>query len=180
MNKSYSVHAGLETVTVWVKEDIFFDLETDTQLWVKCKLFGITCLTGRVPTFEILTADGYVFSDIPPHMIRFQENPEQTQYCLEDLVYNNALSEEFVISEFSELKNRSAFVFLKGKKEYVKAHYWFSLDFYKNNNWYHAMKLENGQVAFMPNHKIVFSANGKIEENHEFPKYKKLRKEFKV
>ena len=31
MNKSYSVHAGLETMTVWVKEDIFFDLETNTK-----------------------------------------------------------------------------------------------------------------------------------------------------
>lgn len=180
MNKSYSVHAGLETTTVWVKEDIFFDLETDTQCWVKCKLFGITCLEGRVPTFEVLTQDGYVFSDIPPHMIRFKENSDKEQYPLEDLVYNNCLSEDFVLSEFKELKTRIAYVLFKSKEKYVQAQYWFSLDFYKNNNWYHCMKLENGQVAFIPSHKIVFSATGSLKENHEFPKYKKLRKEFKV
>lgn len=180
MNKSYSVHASFETTTVWVKEDIFFDLETDTKVWVKCKLFGITCLTGRVPTFEILTADGYVFSDIPPHMIRFKEHNDEHQYMLEDLVYNNCLSDDFVISEFTELKARTSFVFLKGQKEYIQAEYWFSLDFYKNNNWYHAMKLKNGQIAFIPSHKIVFSPNGKLASNHEFPRYKKLRKEFKV
>lgn len=180
MNKSYSVHAGLETMTVWVKEDIFFDLETNTDKWVKCKLFGITCLAGRVPTFEILTADGYVFSDIPPHMIRWKESPDSVQYELQDLIYNNCLSEDFVVSEFAELKSRVAYVFLKGQKQYLQGQYWFSLDFYKNNNWYHAMKLENGQIAFIPSHKIVFSTDGKLKENHEFPKYKKLRKEFKV
>ena len=103
MNKSYSVHAGLETMTVWVKEDIFFDLETNTDNWIKCKLFGLTCLEGRVPTFEILTNDGYVFSDIPPHMIRWCEKEHTQQYLLEDLIYNNCLSEDFVISEFKEL-----------------------------------------------------------------------------
>ena len=103
MNKSYSVHAGLETMTVWVKEDIFFDLETNTDNWVKCKLFGLTCLEGRVPTFEILTNDGYVFSDIPPHMIRWCEKENTQQYLLEDLIYNNCLSEDFVISESSYL-----------------------------------------------------------------------------
>lgn len=180
MNKSYSVHASLEAMTVWVKEDIFYNLETNTNSWVKCKLFGITCLSGRVPTFEILTNDGYVFSDVPPHMIRWVENSEDTQYDLKDLVYNNALSEDFVISEFSELKARVAYVFLKEQKKYLKAQYWFSLDFYKNNNWYHAMKLDNGQIALVPSHKIVFSSDGKLKENHSFPNYKKLRKEFKV
>lgn len=180
MNKSYSVHAGLEALTVWVKEDIFFDLETNTETWVKCKLFGLTCLEGRVPTFEVLTNEGYVFSDIPPHMIRWCDTCTGMQYALEDLVYNNCLSEDFVISEFKELATRRAFVYLRGKKAYVPAQYWFSLDFYKNNNWYHCMKLENGQIAFIPSHKIVFSAEGKLKENHEFPKYKKLRHEFKV
>lgn len=180
MNHSCSVHASLETTTVWVKEDIFFDLEQNTDNWLKCKLFGITCLEGRVPTFEVLTQDGYVFSDIPPHMIRFTENSNKPQYSLEDLVYNNCLSEDFVVSEFKELTARTAYVLFKSTGEYVKAQYWFSLDFYKNNNWYHCMKLENGQVAFIPSHKIVFSADGQLKPDHKFPKYKKLRKVFKV
>lgn len=180
MNKSYSVHASLETTTVWVKEDIFFDLETDTNRYVKCKLFGITCLEGRVPTFEVLTADGYVFSDIPPHMIMFKEPSDENQYLLEDLVYNNCCADDFVISEFDELKSRTAYVLFKSTGQYVKAQYWFSLDFHTKNNWYHCMKLENGQVAFIPSHKIVFSSDGKLKTDHEFPKYKKLRKVFKV
>jgi hypothetical protein len=180
MNNSYSVHASLPTQTIWVKEDIFYNMEQSTDKWVKAKVFGLTCLTGKVPCFEILTSDGYVFSDIPPHMIRFSQPDETKQYELQDLVYNNCLSEDFCISELDELKSRNAHVFLKDQQTYIKGQYWFSLDFYKNNNWYHCLKLSNGQVAFIPSHKIVFSDNQLPLENHQFPKYKKLRLEFKV
>jgi hypothetical protein len=177
MNKSYSVHAELPTTTVWVNENIFYNLTKDTDNWVKCKLFGITCLPGRVPTFEILTEQGYVFSDIPPHMIRLHETT--SPLALSDLVYNNCLSEEFSLTQFKELENKFAHVFFKNKNIYLKGQYWFSLDFYKNNNWYHCLKLENGQIAFIPSHKIVFTNSPDID-SHTFPQYQKLRIEFKV
>lgn len=180
MNTIYAVHAELPKMTVWVKEDIFFDLETQTDNWIKCTVFGITCLTGKVPAFEILTPDGYLFSDIPPHMIKWNQSSDATQFTLIDLVYNNCLSEHFAISQFPELENRVAFVYLKNKKEYIKAQYWFSLDFYKDNNWFHCMKLDNGQIAFIPSHKIIFSVNGELAKGHVFPQYKKLRHTFKV
>ena len=181
MNLSYSVHAPLETQTVWVNESVFYDLEKGHDNWIKVKLFGLTCIQGRVPTFEVITHEGYVFSDIPVHLIRWK-NKEDTNkdYKLSSLVYNNCLSENFAISDFPELKSKVAFIFLKDEKQYEQGQYMFSLDFYKNNNWYHCMKLDNGQFAFIPSHKIVFSNNGLLADNHQFPAYKKLRKEFKV
>lgn len=179
MNLHYSVHAPLESMTVWVNDTVFYDMEKTPGEWIKAKLFGITCLPNRVPTFEIITAEGYVFSDIPPHMIKWK-NSEEKCYDLESLVYNNSLSSEFVISHFPELKERHAFVFFKKENEYIKAQYWFSLDFYKNNNWYHCLKLDNGQFAFIPSHKIVFSMTKELSKEHKFPSYKKLRHEFKV
>lgn len=179
MNSSYSVHAPLECATVWVKEDLFYNLETNTQNWVKCKVFGLACVAGIVPTFEILTPEGYVFSDVPPHMIRWSEPNTDIQHSLEDLVYNNCLSEQFALSLFPELKARAAHVFLRGAQQYIGAQYWFSVDFYNHNNWFHAMKLDNGQIAFAPSHKIVFN-NAPLSNTHVFPAYKKLRHEFKV
>lgn len=180
MNQLYAVHAELPKTTVWVKEDIFFDLEQCTDNWIKCTVFGITCLPGKVPAFEILTPEGYVFSDIPPHMLKLSQDTDATQYELTDLVYNNCLSEHFALSQFTELQHRTAFVFLKNKNEYLKAQYWFSLDFYLDNNWFHCMRLENGQIAFIPSHKIVFSTTGQLPLHHVFPAYKKLRHTFKV
>lgn len=187
MNKSYSVHADLPSMTVWVKNPVFYNMnDVDYPSGVvKCKLFGLTCLEGNVPTFEVITDGGYVFSEVPPHMI-YWKNPETPEmknsseaYTLKDLVYNNCLSIDFVISFFPELANREAFVFMKGAAKYVSAKYWFSLDFYKNNNWYHCMMLENGQFAFIPSHKIVFNGNINPGE-HKFPDYQKLRTTFRV
>lgn len=181
MNKSYTVHAPLITETIWVNRGVFFNLEKDNDKWEKVKLFGITCLTGKIPTFEIITQEGYVFSDIPLHLVRWKEKIDTKEYTLSSLVYNNCLSEEFVISQFPELQARFAYVFIKQTNEYVKGQYVFSLDFYKNNNWYHCMKLENGQFAFIPSHKIIFSQNEHTDMNQlKFPDFKKLRHEFKV
>lgn len=181
MNKSYSVHAPLNTLTVWVDNSIFYNLTEGQGSFTKAKLFGITCLTGRVPTFEIITDEGYVFSDVPPHLL-FWKAPagNEVRLCLTDLIYNNCLSEDFVISQFPELQERTANVLFKSTEKYEKAEYWFSLDFYKNNNWYHCLKLENGQFAFIPSHKIVFSKGDNFRQDHKFPNYQKLRHEFKV
>lgn len=178
MNQAHEVHAGLAVMTVWVDSAVFHDLKADSQ-WVKAKVFGITCLPGRVPTFEILTADGYVFSDVPPHLVRWREKVEDP-LPLESLVYNNCLSRTFSLSIFPALKERRAFAYFRKETRYVAAAYWFSLDFYKDNNWFHCMKLENGQFAFVPSHKLVFPPDGVLPEAHQFPNYQKLRQEFAV
>lgn len=181
MNKSYSVHAPLEPMTVWVNRGVFFNLEKENDKWEKVKLFGLTCLTGKVPLFEIITKEGYVFSDIPVHLIRWKEDVTDQDFELSSLVYNNCLAEDFVISCFPELEKRHALVFMKSENMYVKANYVFSLDFYKNNNWFHCMKLVNGQFAFIPSHKIIFS-NKEILTHSElkFPDFQKLRHTFHV
>lgn len=183
MNSSYSVHAELPSMTVWVKAEVFYNMKKPDSSpdVIKCKLFGLTCLEGNVPTFEVMAEGGYVFSEVPPHLI-YWKNPDLNEvevFTLKELVYNNCLSIDFTISFFNELANREAFVYMKEKKTYCAGKYWFSLDFYKNNNWYHCMMLENGQFAFIPSHKIVF--DGKIDKQaHKFPDYQKLRTTFSV
>jgi hypothetical protein len=178
MNQAYDVHAGLDFVTVWVDSAVFHNMETESA-WVKAKIFGITCLPGRVPTFEILTTEGYVFSDVPPHLVRWKEKVEDP-LPLESLVYNNCLSRTFSLAVFPALRERRGYAYFRNEARYVAAAYWFSLDFYQDNNWFHCLKLENGQLAFVPSHKLVFPPDGVLPEGHQFPKFQKLRQEFVV
>lgn len=181
MWSKFGVHAGLDLTTVWVDRAVFFDMVSQEPKWEKVKVFGLTCLQGRVPTFEILTSEGYVFSDVPPHLIRWKEPDAIDEgYPLSSLVYNNCLSSNFSLSAFAALGERKAYAYLKAEGKHEGAQYWFSLDFYENNNWYHCVKLDNGQVAFIPSHKLVFPSNGILAADHSFPKYQKLRHEFKV
>lgn len=185
MNGCYSVHASLPTTTVWVNENILYnaDVAPEDSMWVKGKLFGITCLAGNVPVFDVLIDNQYVFSDIPPHMIWLSETRIDTcpTLTLSDLVYNNCLSDHFALVQYPELERRPSQVYVKGRDLYVPAQYWFSLDFYRDNNWFHCMKLANGQLAFVPSHKIVFRDSGEpVTQSHTFPTYKKLRLTFRV
>lgn len=179
MNRAYDVHASLPTTTVWVNTTVFYNMEGPDR-WEKAKIFGITCLPGRVPTFELLASTGYVFSDVPPHLIHWCDRDPLEPLPLSSLVYNNCLSEKFSLAVFDELKARKAYAYFRKEERYVSAQYWFSLDFYEDNNWYHCVKLVNGQIAFVPSHKLVFPADGALPENHSFPPYQKLREEFKV
>lgn len=177
------VHTALPTQTVWVYEDVFYNLQTHHDRWVKAKLFGLSCLPHRVPCFEIITSEGHVFSDIPPHLIRFSDpllNPPETPYYeLSDLVYNNCLSESFCLVSFDELSCRYAHVYLKRLEQYVTGRYLFSLDFHHHNNWYHAIVLSQGQIAFIPSHKLTFSPSP-IPPHDPLPAYQKLRTTFHV
>ena len=178
MNQAYDVHAGLDVKTVWVDSAVFRDMQAESE-WVKAKVFGITCLPGRVPTFEILTSEGYVFSDVPPHLVRWREKVEDP-LPLESLVYNNCLSQTFCLSAFAALRERRAYAYFRKEERYLAASYWFSLDFYQDNNWFHCMLLDNGQISFVPSHKLVFPSAGELPDGHQFPKFKKLRQEFVV
>lgn len=187
LNGSFAVHSPLPTTTAWVDNRVFYNMNLPESVkpeFVKVKIFGLTCLTGNVPTFEIITEDGYVFSEIPPHLIFWKNNPSpETHLPLSLLVYNNCLSENFNISQFPELQQNHAFIFYKGfgnDGKYFQGQYWFSLDFYQNNNWFHCLKLDNGQFTFIPSHKIVFSKCDKMDINHKFPQFQKLRQSFKV
>jgi hypothetical protein len=181
MNKTYSVHGPLKKpLRVWVRTDVLYNFETKNQEWVKGEIFGITCIKGFVPVFDILLDGGYIFSDIPPHLVRTKK-PEENSFPkmeLNDLVYSNCSSKYFSLTSFPFLSDKNLFYHFSEKNLYLKASYIMTVDFYKGNDWLHMLELETGNLAFMPNHKIVFSKN--ISENHKFPAFKELKKTFSV
>lgn len=69
MSTKHAVHASLPVRTVWVQESVFYDMDPHKVEWVKAKLIGLTILPGQVPLFEILTEQGALFSNVPPHKV---------------------------------------------------------------------------------------------------------------
>ncbi len=181
MNKAYDVHADLAPMTAWVDTRVFHNMEGEPG-WTKVKLFGLACLPGRVPCFEVITPEGYIFSDVPPHLLRWKEPVGEESFPLElaHLVYLNCPSTAFALAHFPYLAERKNFAYFRGPGRYLEATYWFSLDFYRDNNWVHALRLENGQIAFLPSHKLVVPANGVLPQGHKFPDFQRLRVEFRV
>lgn len=181
MFKNAFMHQEIAPITVWISPEVFFnfqDFPKEENYLRKGKIFGVICEPGNVITFDIITDDGFVFSNVPPHCVRTVViEDEQNALTLDELVYFNCPSHDFTYCEFDYLKNKNAFVGFKKGAVFIKGKYLFSLDFFKDYNWYHCVLLDNGQLCFMPSHKIVFK-NGSISENFKFPPFLKLRKTF--
>ena len=69
MSTLHAVHASLPVHTVWVHESVFYNMDLSKTKWVKAKLIGLSILQGTVPCFEILTDEGALFSNVPPHLV---------------------------------------------------------------------------------------------------------------
>jgi hypothetical protein len=54
--------------------------------------------------------------------------------------------------------------------------YRFTVDWYRGNDLLHCISLANGQVAFLPNHKVKFGAG----HRPGFEPYKKMRNTWRV
>ena len=171
------VHATIDYTTAYVNDSILYNLETETSQWYKCKIIGLSCNKNVVPTFHILVDDKYMFSNVPPSFINLKSDIDMS-YPLTDLIHKNCVDNEFSIHKFEHLSKSTSMVYIKSKDIYINAEYWFTIDFYNQDEWFHCMKLNNGQIAFLHSNKIVF--NHSDSKDHKFPEFKKLCIRFKV
>lgn len=140
------------------------------KTWEPCKVFGVTSYPGHTLTFQILLGNGSVFSYVPLHRLCHHETEE---WPLEDLVYHNCPDAAIAVTAYQELKG-SCKAFFHKRNEWVGGTYMFTIDWYQDNNLLHLIALDNDKYALLPSHKVLFS------DGTEFPKYQKLRVEWKV
>src|SRR5581483_9638538 len=93
---------------------------------------------------------------------------------LADLVYLNCPAVKFVVTELDELRG-DVLCFFKHPNVWLKGTYKFTVDWYEGNDLLHCVFVENGQIAFLPHHKIKFH-----DDAPGFRPYKKLRNEWRV
>lgn len=179
-NKAF-MHQEISEIPVWIKPEVFFnfgEVPQEHNHLHKGKIFGVTCEPGSIITFNVITDDGFVFSNIPTSSLKTKENTPDDLMDWESLVYFDCPSHDFTYCTFEHLKNKDAYVALKSQAM-QKGKYLFSIDFHNDYNWFHCIELDVGLLAFIPSHKIVFKKVGqKLDDNFSFPKFLKLRTSF--
>lgn len=170
-----SVHANIDPIKAWVREDVLYNMdESKSEKVVSCTIVAFSSYSGHAPSFQIVVGDSSIFYYVPPHLLFTKLDAHLvTNLSLKDLVYHNCPDTEFVISKLNYLANDIVHVYLKSIDSWVDAEYLWTVDWYRGNDVLHALKLENGSIAFMPNHKISLGKK-------ELPDYKKLRQEWRV
>ena len=162
---------------VWVDNRVLQDMDPEAKGWTKGRIFAVNSYKGHSLTFEVLLGTGAVFSYVPAHMIRWMEpGSEESVDLLEekDLTYALCPEGRISVDSYNLLTGEKAKAFFVRQNRWVQALYLFTVDWVDDNLLLHAMALENGQVALLPSHKVLF---GKATE---LPRYRKLHQEWRT
>ena len=169
------IHANIPTFKAYVEKKFLFDMDEQyAREYVPCSAFGISSYSNEALTFQMLLEDGSLFSYMPLHALRKKPIERQPNLELSDLVYKNNPGAEIVVTAFEHLKGEMNCYF-RNKKLWVPGQYICTIDWYKDNEQFHLVELENHQYAALPNHKVKFK-----NRDPSFANYKKLHQTWKV
>lgn len=134
----------------------------------RCTVFAISSYVGHYPTFKvILDSDGSLFDYIPATAIIHPavEDDSLPLLGLHELTHGIVCPSEYaVINRFKFLmslppESRKFMCWFPKQKVWIPAHeYICTIDWHTENENLHLVSLSNGQLAFVPNHKCLFTA----------------------
>lgn len=169
------IHANTPTIDCFVEKQFLYDMDPAYKSqYQKCAAFALASYPGEALTYTILLDNGSVFSYIPFHALRKKPEKQSQDLELSDLVYRNCPGEDIVIHTFDHLKGPVQCYFRK-KNLWLPGTYLYSVDWYKANELFHVIQLDQGQYAALPSHKIKFRNN-----ELDFEQYKKLHQTWRI
>lgn len=170
-------HAEVAPIKAYVKETFLYDMDPTKSGLISCFIFGVTSYPGYTLTFDIWLPDtGGTFAFVPLHsLLAYRARPE-VEWGLADLTCRNAPDADIAVCSFEFLKEKPVHAFLKTRNCWVEAEYLFSVDWYKENELFNVLQLENGQFAALPNHRLLFGE--KLLD--KLPAYKKMHGAWRI
>lgn len=166
------VHVEIPPIDIWVENRVLHDDDPSFTGWTRAKFFALSSYVGEALTAQVLLENGAVFSYVPFHRVRHTDPAhasDQIRLDLSDLVFHNCRENLIAINTYDVLKATSCRAFLHTIRVWMNATYVLTVDWYLGNDLLHLLKLENGQFALLPSHKVLFDTI-----TDQLPPYKKL------
>ena len=178
------VHSDFPIAAGWVESRILHNDDSTHDGWHACVIFGLSSYPGHALTYSVMLLDsGAVFSYVPPHRLRLTPVESISALAprleLEELVYHDCPVGRISVIRFAALIGDVDVIFRrKGRPDLTMGgHYIATVDWVDGNDLLHLIELDNGQLAAMPNHKILWR---RPVPTAGLPKIEKLRVEFRV
>ena len=161
---------AIKPIDAFVYAEYLLENQKDTDL-LPCQIIGLCVYKNETITFLIMLDDGEVFAYIPFHYLIHKESTEK-QYALNDLIPINSPSYNISINPIETLEGDVS-VYMKNHHVWLSGQYICTIDYYEDNELFNLIKLENGQFAMIPFHKMKFKSLSTIQKS--FKNYKKQR-----
>ena len=169
------LHEDIAPFSVDIEEMYLYDMDKKFKgKYTPGRVFGISSYPEEALTFQVLLNNGSLFSYLPLNSVRKPGIRSKTIFELSDLVYKNCPGSEVVVKSYIYLEGMVNCYF-KNKDIWMSGKYMTTVDWFKDNEQFHLISLENGQYAALPNHKVKFK-----NEERVFKSYKKLHKTWEV
>lgn len=177
-----NVHADIPVFQAHVMSEFLRDMDPAFRGRTEpCTVFAVSSYKGHYPTFKILLENGSLFDYIPIHALT-QAPGNLDRLSLEELVYGKPCPDfNITVNSHQHLVDRSKdgcrCYFPSRKMWRIVDRYICTIDWYTDNHNAHLVLMSNGQLALVPNHKLLLIQKPLTECT--FQKYKKLRQEWK-
>lgn len=160
--------------SILVKKQYLYNLESGIGEYEEGSIISINSYKGHQPTFDVLLRNGAVYAYLPIDAITTDElNCKAEDYPC-PIVCPSAV---MILRDQPFLSKKVIQVFDRNRKWHSFATFIKMIEWPNNNELIYLVELETGQLAFVPNHKILFT-NKKVKKEN-LPDYKKLQKEWK-
>lgn len=177
------VHVAFaQGLKAWVEEGILHDMDSERTDLRECRIVGLSSYPGQVLTTEILVKEkdrfATAWSDVPFHMLFGQSSRPEKLLAMEDLYYHNCPDEHITFTFFPAFAQEKCRAYFKNHRKWIGGEYLGTVNWYHDNVNAHMIRLNRGQFALLPNHKIQFNVGDAPAE--PLPPYKKLRQSWSL
>lgn len=172
------VHADTPKIDAFVREEFLYNLSPDrVGALVPVTIFGFLSYAGEHPATSVLIKKTKgIFSNIPLNaLVASNATPLGPIQELSTVCPINSPSFEFTLIQYEYLRSNPRCSIFRDNQQELGV-YWFTVDWYKDNQQYHFIELDNGQFILWPQHKVLWDTRVGIE----LPKYQKMRSVWRI
>lgn len=178
-----NVHADIPEFSAFVRSEFLYDMDPAYEGQTEpCTVFAVSSYKGHYPTFKILLKNGSLFDYIPAHALLVgRTKAPHGSMTLDELCFSKTCPDHSItVNAHTVLAGKFAenICWIPQRKVFVEVdRYICTVDWYLSNQNAHLVVLAHGQVAFVPNHKVLFLA--KPTDEVKLQPYRRLRQEWK-
>lgn len=162
-----SLHiADVPLFKCFVRKEFLYNLEDHHGEFDECTVFGVSCIQGRAPLFNILLPNGAIYYRVPLHAFTTSKDIE-SRSCTETYFWD-CFGYTFTVHRYSFLREMDVTVLVKNAAP-APGTYMFTIDWFDpgpltphhaeipdEHKCHHIIHLEEGNFVAYPNNRILW------------------------
>jgi hypothetical protein len=165
------IHESIPPIPAWIGREYLYDMAPErVGEFDRCTVFGVSSYARHALTFQVMVSDGSLFSYVPVIALRARETEGAPWLSMVDLLYRDCPSERIAVTVYEYLRGEHVDCYFRNRDLWQGGEYLCSIDWPDDNEQAHLIRLDSGQFAALPNHKLKFRGG-----DRSFKPYRKLR-----